>query len=245
MHVFKPKKSNSEIMTQLLTPIIALDGHAGAGKSTVAGEVAQRLGFWHVNTGLFYRALTWKVLQTGLAPENQPQIEALSRQVQIQVKEDASGQQHVWLDGKEISHEIRTPEINRNISLISAYAGVREAITHQLRHIEHPQGIIMDGRDIGTVVFPHATLKVFLTASVEERARRQYQDAQAQGQEISLEELKQAIARRDRMDSERSVAPLRQAEDAVRVDSTGLSPEMVIRQILDLWAQHAISVKAP
>jgi len=103
----------------------------------------------------------------------------------------------------------------------------------------------MDGRDIGTVVFPHATLKVFLTASVEERARRQYQDAQAQGQEISLEELKQAIARRDRMDSERSVAPLRQAEDAVRVDSTGLSPEMVIRQILDLWAQHAISVKAP
>lgn len=225
-------------MTQISPPVIALDGHAGAGKSTVASQVAQRLGFWHVNTGLYYRALTWKILQQGLNPENQPRVEALARQVQIQIREDAQGLQHIWLDGQEISHEVRTPAINRHISLISSYAGVREAITQQLRQIQHPKGIIMDGRDIGTVVFPHATLKIFLTASVEERARRQYQDAQAQGQEISLEELQQAIARRDRLDSERAVAPLRQASDAIRVDSTGLSPEGVIEKILALWAER-------
>lgn len=232
-------------MTHQASPfVIALDGHAGAGKSTVASHVARKLGFWHINTGLYYRALTWKVLQQGLNPENQPQIEALARQVQIEVKKDAQGFQRVWLDGQEISHEVRTPAVNRHISLISSYAGVREAITQQLRQIQHPHGIIMDGRDIGTVVFPHATLKIFLTASVEERARRQFRDAQIQGQKISLEELQQAIARRDRMDSERKVAPLRQAEDAICVDSTGLSLEGVVERILTLWAERQAQQKA-
>jgi CMP/dCMP kinase len=220
------------------TPVIAIDGHAGAGKSTVASEVAQQLGFWHVNTGLFYRAITWKVLHDQLEPNNQKLIETLADQIQILVKEDNTGLQHVWLDGQEISDQVRSPEINQQISLISSFAGVREAITSQLRQIQHPRGIIMDGRDIGTVVFPDAQLKIFLTASVEERARRQYQDALARGQITTLEELKTAIARRDQLDSEREVAPLKQASDAILVDSTGLSPEQVITQILRLWETH-------
>lgn len=221
----------------VLTPVIALDGHAGAGKSTVAGEVARRLGFWHVNTGLFYRAVTWKVLQAQYDLGNQASIEALAQVMEIAVKEDAEGQQHVWVNGQEITGEIRTPEINQHISLISSFAGVRDAITQQLRQIQHPRGIIMDGRDIGTVVFPDAQLKIFLTASVEERARRQLQDVLAQGQSSTIEELQTAIARRDKLDSERAVAPLKQAADAIRVDSTGLAPNQVIEQILTLWNQ--------
>ena len=217
-------------------PVIALDGHAGAGKSTVAGQLARKLGFWHVNTGLFYRALTWKVLEQQLDPRQQSLIEALAFQVRIRVEEDAAGTQHVWLNQDEITALMRTPEINRHISLFSSYPGVREAITGQLRQIYHPRGIIMDGRDIGTVVFPTAPLKVFLTASVEERAQRQYRDARAQGQAISLEELKQAIIKRDQMDSEREVAPLKQAPDAVCLDSTGMTIDAVVQQILELWA---------
>lgn len=228
----------------VLTPVIAVDGHAGAGKSTVAGEVARRLGFWHVNTGLFYRAVTWKALQTLPQLNDQAQVEALARSIQIDVQEDADGQQHVWVDGTEITAEIRTPEINQQISLISSYAGVREAITRQLRQIQHPRGIIMDGRDIGTVVFPDAGLKIFLTASVEERARRQLQDVLAQGQTSSLDELQTAIARRDKLDSERAVAPLKQASDAIRVDSTGLAPDQVIAQILTLWSERQPSPHA-
>ncbi|MGE3723912.1 MAG: (d)CMP kinase [Candidatus Sericytochromatia bacterium] len=222
----------------VLTPVIALDGHAGAGKSTVAGEVARRLGFWHVNTGLFYRAVTWKALSAHYDLGNQASVEALAQAIQIVVKEDAEGQQHVWVNGQEITSEIRTPEINQQISLISSFAGVRDAITRQLRQIQHPRGIIMDGRDIGTVVFPDAQLKIFLTASVEERARRQLQDVLAQGQNSTLEELQTAIARRDKLDSERTVAPLKQAPDAIRVDSTGLAPGQVIDQILTLWTQR-------
>lgn len=229
--------SHSSVLPPLSTPVIALDGHAGAGKSTVAGEVARRLGFWHVNTGLFYRAVTWKALQAHYDLANQASVEALAQAIQIDVKEDPQGLQHVWVDGQEITGEIRTPEINQQISLISSFAGVRDAITRQLRQIQHPRGLIMDGRDIGTVVFPDAQLKVFLTASVEERARRQLQDVLAQGQTSTLEELQTAIARRDKLDSERAVAPLKQAEDAIRVDSTGLTPDAVIDHILTLWTQ--------
>ena len=226
---------------QFFTPVIALDGHAGAGKSTVAGCLAKKLGFWHVNTGLFYRALTWKVLHDQLDPRRQEEIEALAFQIEIRVEEDTAGTQHVWLNQEEITSFMRTPEINQQISLISSYPGVREAITQQLRQIRHPRGIIMDGRDIGTVVFPNAQLKIFLTASVEERALRQYRDAQTQGQVIALDELKQAIIKRDRMDSEREVAPLKQATDAICVDSTGMTAAEVISQILKLWEACQLS----
>ena len=125
---------------QSFTPVIALDGHAGAGKSTVAGCLAKKLGFWHVNTGLFYRALTWKVLHDQLDPRQQGEIESLAFQIEIRVEEDLAGTQHVWLNHEEITPFMRTPEINQQISLISSYPGVREAITQQLRQIWKDQG---------------------------------------------------------------------------------------------------------
>lgn len=225
------------MINSLKTPVIALDGHAGAGKSTVAREVARALGFWNVNSGLFYRAVTWKVLHLGIAPTDRTTIEALARQVDIQIYErDAEGNQGVVLDGQDITEAVRTQEINRYISGIASYPGVREAVNLLLRQVEHPRGIIMDGRDIGTVIFPDATLKVFLTASVEERARRRVRELEGEGVQPNFQEVCDMIAARDQQDSEREVAPLKQAEDAEYVDTTALDSDAVIAKILALWA---------
>lgn len=221
-----------------LTPVIAIDGHAGAGKSTVAELVSHQLGFWHVNTGLYYRAVTWLAFELGIETQNQSALATLAAEAEIEVRE-LSGQQRVFVKGRDVTELVRTPEINRVISLISSYAGVRSAITRRLQRLEHPNGIIMDGRDIGTVVFPQASLKIFLTASVNERARRQHEEALAKGQTISLEELQNLITSRDQQDSERSVAPLKQAADAIRVDSTGKSPAEIAELILQLWHKKA------
>lgn len=218
-------------------PVIAIDGHAGAGKSTVADLVAERLGFWHVNTGLYYRAVTWLAFQRDIPMDDQARIEALAPSADIEVREGGI-QQEVYAEGRNITEQVRTPEINRAISVISAYPGVRSAITGRLQQLQHPRGIIMDGRDIGTVVFPQAPLKIFLTASVEERARRQHEEALGRGQRIGFEELMELISTRDRLDSQRSVAPLKQADDAVRLDSTGKTPADMASRILALWQQR-------
>ncbi|MEZ0374237.1 MAG: (d)CMP kinase [Candidatus Sericytochromatia bacterium] len=231
-------ESNSKNSNYSSTPVIAIDGHAGAGKSTVADLVARELGFWHVNTGLYYRAVTWLAFRQDLPIEDQARIEALAENADIVVSEH-NGQQEVFVAGQAITDQVRTPAINRAISPVSAYPGVRTAITRRLQQLRHPNGIIMDGRDIGTVVFPHAPLKIFLTASVGERARRQHEEALARGQQISLEELQELISSRDRMDSQRSVAPLKQADDAIRLDSTGQSPEAMASRILQLWQERA------
>lgn len=223
------------------TPVIAIDGHAGAGKSTVADLVASALGFWHVNTGLYYRAVTWLAFGQGIAAEDQARIEALAASANIEVRETGNHQE-VFVDGQAVTDQVRTPAINRAISLISAYPGVREAITGRLQRLRHPRGIIMDGRDIGTVVFPYAPLKIFLTASVEERARRQHEEALGRGQQISYEELKELISQRDRLDSQRAVAPLRQAEDAVCLDSTGATPQDMAARILQMWKERVQSL---
>jgi len=225
------------------TPVIALDGHAGAGKSTVAKAIAAQLQFWHVNTGLYYRGVTWLALQQGLSLQHQAALEALAQTADIDVRE-VQGQEQLFVNGQQLNAEVRTPEINQAISTVSAYPGVREAITSRLQQLSHPRGIIMDGRDIGTVVFPQAQLKIFLTASVAERARRQHEEAQAQGIEISLADFQALVAARDRQDSEREVAPLRQAPDAVLVDSTAQSPAEIVASVLQLWAQKQSASKA-
>lgn len=222
--------------TPSLPPVIALDGHAGAGKSTVAQEVARQLKFWHVNTGLYYRAVTWLALQHGIAADDSPALCQLARNHRLELQEQA-GQQRILIDGLDRTDQLRSPEINRLISPVSADAGVRAEITQRLRQLQHPHGIIMDGRDIGTVVFPNAQLKIFLTASVEERARRQHAEALARGEDISLQTFQELVANRDRQDSERAVAPLKQAGDAILLDSTGLTPETVVQRILSLWQE--------
>lgn len=219
-------------------PVIAIDGHAGAGKSTVSERVAEELGFWHVNTGLFYRALTWLSFERGLAASAQAEIESLAERADIEVNQVES-EQRVSIAGEDITDRVRSPQINRHISQISAYPGVRQAITQRLRELKHPNGIIMDGRDIGTVVYPHADLKIFLTASVEVRARRQHEESLAKGVDMTLEDFQRLVSERDRLDSERKVAPLRQAEDAVLLDSTHLLPHEVVAQILRLWQARA------
>ena len=146
--------------------------------------------------------------------------------------------QELWVNGQDITQDVRIPEVNRLISRIASLPGVRNAITSRLQKLQHPKGIIMDGRDIGTVVFPHADLKLFLTASVEERARRQFADNAKKGIHLSLAELEEMIASRDQQDSEREVAPLCQAQDAILLDSTHQSVQALAEQALTLWESH-------
>ena len=223
---------------QYFTPIIAIDGHAGAGKSTVSKAVAKHLGFWHINTGLFYRAVTWYTLTHQLDINDPAAIAKAITPLQFQIKLNQEGHQDMYLDQDMITLALRAPEINKNISLISSYAPVRDIVNQWLRAIQHDGGIIMDGRDIGTVVAPKAPLKIFLTASVAERARRCLLDIQSRGETFDLSRLEEAIATRDQKDSTRTVAPLKQAIDAVLVDSTDLDQNEVISQIIALWEQR-------
>lgn len=218
--------------------VIAIDGHAGAGKSTLADLIAERLNFWHVNTGLYYRAVTWLALENKVSPTDAEALAQLAYSAEIEVKEGQSHQE-LWVNGQNITQDVRTPEINRLISQVASLGGIRNAITSHLQRLQHPKGIIMDGRDIGTVVFPNADLKLFLTASVEERARRQFADNAKEGIHLSLEELEEMIASRDQQDSERDVAPLCQAQDAVLLDSTHQSVQSLAEQALTLWEKHA------
>lgn len=220
-----------------LPRIIAIDGHAGAGKSTVSREVAQKLGFLHINTGILYRAITWKALQVGTPIEAQGQIEQLARTVKLEPF-DNQGTAGIRLDGEDITAYLRSTAINSQVSRVSAYPKVREAITQQLQNLPLDKGIVMDGRDIGTVVFPNAPLKLFLTASLETRAKRQLADEQLKDPHLSLATLVQIMAERDRQDSERSLAPLRQAPDAELIDTTTMNTTAVIEEILRLWAQR-------
>lgn len=217
--------------------VIAIDGHAGAGKSTLADLIAERLNFWHVNTGLYYRAITWLAIQNNIAPDQDEALTELAQRADMEVKEGPKHQE-LWVNGQDITQDVRIPEVNRLISRIASLPGVRNAITSRLQKLQHPKGIIMDGRDIGTVVFPHADLKLFLTASVEERARRQFADNAKKGIHLSLAELEEMIASRDQQDSEREVAPLCQAQDAILLDSTHQSVQSLAEQALTLWESH-------
>jgi pantoate ligase/cytidylate kinase len=216
------------------SPIIAIDGPAGAGKSTVTRQVADRLGLLYLDTGAMYRAIAWLVQQSGLDPQDEPQIAELVSQAQLElIARPAPQLTGVTLNGRDISEAIRTPEITALVSAIAAQKAVREVLVRTQRCLGEKGGLVAEGRDIGTQVFPDAEVKIFLTASVEERARRRLHDFQAQGQiQFSLEALQQEIARRDEMDSNREISPLRQAEDAIFLITDGLTIEAVITQIL-------------
>lgn len=208
--------------------IVAIDGPAGAGKSSIAGEVARVLGMTRVDTGAIYRAVTLIALEEAL---DDAQIAARLPNLGLRFDGD-----RVHLGDREITAAIRTPEVTAEVSRVSAIAAVRDGLLGVQRTLgrEAPGGAVMEGRDIGTVVFPEAPLKVFLTASVAERARRRQRDLEAAGTPCSLEEVEAAIAERDRYDSERAHAPLKKPDDAVVVDSTGKSPGQVVEEIAAL-----------
>lgn len=216
-------------------PIVAIDGPAGAGKSTVARQVAHVLDLLYLDTGAMYRALTWLVLRSGVAVDDEPSIAELVSQCEIELSGHPSSVS-VSINGQDVTQAIRDLEVTSKVSTIAAQPTVRHALVQQQRRYGKDGGIVIDGRDIGTYVFPDAELKLFLTASVQERARRRQQDLKNQGKdEISLDELEQAIYDRDRKDSTRALAPLRQAEDAIEIQTDNLSIAEVVDRIVQLY----------
>ncbi|MBC7255133.1 MAG: (d)CMP kinase [Chloroflexi bacterium] len=214
-----------------------MDGPAASGKSTVGARVAERLGYLYFDTGVMYRAVTWAALDRGIPIEDEAAITDLALRLRIEVLPPTveDGRQYTVLaDGVDITWAIREAEVDRGVSPVSAYAGVREALVAQQRRIGREGGVVMVGRDIGTVVFPEAEVKIYLDASPEERARRRYRELQQRGVATSYEEVLADLKRRDGIDSTRAVAPLRPAQDAVIVDSTLMTVEEVVACVLEI-----------
>lgn len=210
--------------------IVAIDGPSGAGKGTVARAVAARLGYRHIDTGAMYRALAWKALQESLDVADEHAVAALAARVAFEL--DAG---RVRIDGHDVAHEIRTPEMDKAAAAVARHPSVRRALVARQRHYGEGGGIVMEGRDIGTVVFPNADVKVYLDASPEERARRRAADpAHASSKTARLSDVASALAERDKSDSTREASPLTVAEDAVVVDTTGVKIEEVIERVLSL-----------
>jgi cytidylate kinase len=217
--------------------IIAIDGPAASGKSTIAEKVAKELDYLFFDTGLMYRAVTYAALQALQAVNDEEAVSELARKVMIDVNapSQADGRMYdVLLDGCDITWEIRKAEVEANVSVVSAYPEVRRAMTQQQRRIGQRGKVVMVGRDIGTVVFPEAELKIYLDASVEERAKRRYDEIIARGGSAVYEEILQAMRKRDKIDSTRKVAPLKPAVDAVTINTDGLNIDQVHDVVMGL-----------
>lgn len=211
--------------------VVAIDGPAGAGKSTVAQLAAKKLGYTYIDTGAMYRAVAWKVLQQHEVTDER--ILEVIRDIDVDLQY-AEGKTTVTVDGEDVSAAIRTPEVSAVVSRVAALGPVRAKMVDLQRKMAKRGAVLMDGRDIATNVLPHADVKIFLTASIEERARRRWKEMKEKGYDIALETLKKDIAARDKADSEREISPLVQADDAVLLDTTGLSIDEVVARILDL-----------
>ncbi|GAB4274669.1 MAG: (d)CMP kinase [Coriobacteriia bacterium] len=215
--------------------IIAIDGPAASGKSTVARTVAQRLGFGYLDTGAMYRSVALAALERSVPLDDEAQLSALARAVEVDFDLDASGLATiVLLDGRDVSSAIRSPEVTEAVSPVSKVPGVREAMVERQRRLCDGKDYVVEGRDIGTVVFPEADVKVYLTASVEERARRRFGDYSSAGVDADTEAVARELQRRDWIDSTRKAAPLAKADDAVLIDTTPLSVDEVVEAVLSL-----------
>lgn len=212
--------------------VIAIDGPAGAGKSTVARQVAEALGYAYIDTGAMYRAVTLKLINTG-TPFSPEAVGRIARDMKITFKQEGK-LNRVFVDSFEVTEAIRSTAVTDAVSKVSAVGAVREAMVSQQRRMGEEGNVVLDGRDIGTVVFPSAGCKIFLTASVKERARRRYEELKAKGQKVDLQQIEQDIAARDKKDSERELAPLKQAEDALRLDTSSMTVAQVVTAILNL-----------
>jgi cytidylate kinase len=217
--------------------IIAIDGPAASGKSTIGLRLANALDYLFFDTGVMYRAITWLVLQRGIDVRDEVAVTALAQRAQLDI-ESASRPDgrvcDVLVDGQDITWEIRTRRVDENVSIVAAYPGVRRALSQRQRLIGQRGHIVMVGRDIGTVVLPDADLKIYLDATAEERARRRYDEILARGGRPNFDEILQRVIERDRIDSTRDVAPLKAAEDAIVLDSDQLSADEVFERVLAL-----------
>lgn len=223
-------------MNQERRPIIAIDGPAGSGKSTTARLLARRLGFMYLDTGAFYRALTLKILEGKISLENHNAVVAEAMHTRIAIKAEPEGDR-VYLDGRDVTTKIRDPHVTNNIAPISGNPEVRALMVKHQREIGRKGGVVMEGRDIGTVVFPDADLKVFMNASLDERTRRRQLELEAKGIYKDFESLRREIELRDEKDSKRAVAPLRPAEDAVILDTTNLTVDEQVDFIVNALKQ--------
>ncbi len=210
---------------------VAIDGPAGAGKSTIAKEAAKRLGYIYVDTGALYRAVALYVLQRHIDPDDGTKVVSVLPMIEVELKY-VNGEQRVYLCGENVSRVIRTPEVSMAASTVSAYPKVRELLFKLQQETAANNNVIMDGRDIGTVVLPKAQVKIFLTASAEERATRRYNELTEQGKKVIYEEILEDIKIRDYNDSHRAIAPLKQAPGAVLIDTTELTIEQSIDAVV-------------
>ena len=213
---------------------IAIDGPAGAGKSTIAKRLAAELGYMYVDTGAIYRTVAYFMDLLGISPKDVDGVERYIDELTIEIEYDEDGVQHMIMNGMDVSGDIRTQDISQKASLVSAHAVVRDVLLDMQRDVAKTHNVIMDGRDIGTVVLPKADVKIFLTASVDVRAKRRTDELLAKGQKAELGQIKKEIELRDYQDTHRPIAPLKMARDSVKVDTSDMDIETVVQTIKEI-----------
>lgn len=223
-------------MDPQLVPIITIDGPSGAGKGTIARRVAEQLGWHLLDSGALYRLVAYAGRLRGLDPEDERGFARIAETLDVRFGTDVRGEEQIWLEDAEVSTQIRTEQAGEWASQVAAMPAVRAALVGRQRAFAVPPGLVADGRDMGTIIFPEAGLKIFLTASADERARRRYKQLKEKGVDANLAALSQEIAERDRRDTNRAIAPLVPAHDAVIVDSTSMSVDEVVARVLELAA---------
>ena len=210
---------------------IAIDGPAGAGKSTIAKRLAKELGYYYVDTGAIYRTVAYFMDLLGVSPKDVDGVTRYIDELTVSIEYDEEGNQHMIMNGMDVTDDIRTQDISQKASLISAHAVVRDVLLDMQRDVARKHNVIMDGRDIGTVVLPKANVKIFLTASAEVRAKRRYDELIAKGQKANLPQILKEIQQRDYQDTHRDVAPLKMTRDSVKLDTTDLDVDGVIAEM--------------
>lgn len=224
--------------------IVAIDGPAGAGKSTISKLVARELGYLYIDTGAMYRAVTWKALRDGVNFHDPEELAQVARESRISLRQDRKHNLlRVYIDGEEVTNKIRSERVSRHTKQVASSQGVRKVLRAAQQKLGRRGNVVMEGRDIGTAVFPNAHVKIFLDASPTERAKRRYSELKAKGKRVSLKRIAHAIAQRDYQDRHRSYSPLLQAKDAVVIDSTGLTLEKVALEVLGVIAARKVAVR--
>ena len=216
---------------------VAIDGPAGAGKSTIARRLAAELGYRYVDTGAIYRTVAYFMDLWGVSPKDVDGVNRYIDELTVEIEYDEDGLQHMMMNGMDVTKDIRTPDISQKASLISAHACVRDMLLDMQRELAEQNNVVMDGRDIGTVVLPHATVKIFLTATPEVRAKRRCDELSAKGQKVDYNKVLKDIQQRDYQDTHREIAPLKMSRDSIKVDTSDMTIEEVLEKLKEIVVQ--------